>query len=107
MARQVCIKVGTTMVCMSSPLRDCSCDRNDKYPDPFRDVPATRDPDEVLNDIREVIATSLKPGGIDIGEQDAKAYALMACARLLYAPGVNVVSPFLIMAMEDAPTRAS
>ena len=102
MAREVCIKQGSTTVCTGSPLRDCSCDPKPDFRDPFLEIDETVD---IGRYIEAVVANGGK--GLTTEELDAKTHALRACARLLYAPGINVREPFVIMAMEPAPVGAS
>ena len=101
MAREVCIKQGTTTVCTGSALHDCSCNRKG-FVDPFLGVQETGDVLQYLSEVIRIGEAKLSPD-----ERDARTYALMACARLLYVPNINVTSPFVIMAMDPAPAGSS
>ena len=43
MARMVCITIGTKTYCSGSPIRDCSCTRDDTFKDAYRETPERLD----------------------------------------------------------------
>lgn len=109
-AREICMKVGTTIICTGSKIRDCSCNRNEKYEDPFTEVPDFPDRHALIGDISKVLETGephLEALGFDAATNKHRYYALAAIARLLFSSPAAITKPFIITAMEDAPQASA
>jgi hypothetical protein len=106
MARSVCIKIGNTMYCTASPIRDCSCDRKDGFRDPYPETPErVDDPKRALEDVSRILELWSKSG--DTAGAADKLYAISAITRLILTPGVDLAGPFVIMSLEDGDGAAS
>jgi hypothetical protein len=106
MARSVCIKVGGVTLCTGSPIKDCSCDRNVAFKDPYPETPeGVDDPKRALADISSVVEQWSRSAGAS-GRVD-KLYAISAITRLILSPGVDLAGPFVIMSLENGDEPAA
>jgi hypothetical protein len=107
MAREICIKTSSGMYCKSSPIRDCSCDRDPDFSDPFPELPVELgSPTSVLSDLETVIKRAAH--GTDPDELAERFRVLATIARLVMLPDVRIKEPFLIMSMDlGIPTGSS
>ncbi len=100
MAREVCIKVNGVTRCTGSPIRDCGCDRDASFKDPFSAGPERiAAPGALIEDITRVLETWARNGD-PVGAAD-KLYAISAITRLILSPGVSLQGPFVIMSMDN------
>ena len=106
MARQVCIRVGDVLYCTGSKIRDCSCDRQDDFNDPYPETPeGVDDARRTLADVSNVFDIWSKSG--DTSDRAAKFYAISAITRLILMPGVDLAGPFVIMSLQDGDESAA
>lgn len=106
MARMVCITIGTKTYCSGSPIRDCSCTRDDTFKDAYRETPERLDdPKQALQDIADVLEQWSRSG--DTAGRADKLYAISAITRLILTPGVDLAGPFVITSMENGAAAAT
>jgi hypothetical protein len=88
------------LVCVASPVRDCSCDRDESFKDPYPETPApSEDPKRALDDIAKVLELWSKSGDTAGGAD--KLHALSAITRLVLTKGVDLSLPFVISSLEN------
>jgi hypothetical protein len=100
MGRLVCVHVGPKVYCSGSPIRDCSCDRNPDYKDPYPEAPERfADSRDAVEDVTRIIEAWSRRG--DTTGLADKLYAISAITRLILTPGVDLSGPFIITSMEN------
>lgn len=84
-AREICIKMADgSQYCKRSPIRDCGCDRDPNFKDPFSEVPSTLDPASFIADFQEVLKVGIKElSPTDLAERLRLALVI---GRLLLLP---------------------
>lgn len=95
--REVCIKTGSVTYCKSSPIKDCSCERQEDFEDPFylKPEPETFDsPGMLLREVERVLGvwekSQRRSGDVE------KLLILWKITQLLMLKEVDSGEPFII-----------
>ena len=107
MAREICIKTPSGMYCKASPIKDCSCERDAGFEDPFSEVPeGMRTADSLVADVESVLKSATR---ITDPEEFAERLRVLATiTRLVMLPEVRIKEPFLIMSLDlGVPTGST
>jgi hypothetical protein len=100
-SRDICIKMADgSQFCKQSPIRDCGCDRNVSFVDPFPEVPVDLTPTRFMADIEQVLKLGMK--GLDQDDELEKLRTICVIARLVMCPK-NIRQNFIISSL-DLPT---
>jgi hypothetical protein len=101
MARDICIKLADgSQYCKRSPIRDCGCDRDPTFQDPFGEIPRDIDPSTFSTDLEKVL--SFRPKGADPASHAERLRLILVIARLIMLPK-DIDQAFVISALDFPP----
>ena len=100
---EICLKTRTNSYCSASPIRDCGCQSDPAFVDPFPPVALRLDNTEFVRDIQDVLHAA------GSGVPPEKLRIIAQIARLVLLEKVSVDECFVITALDcnHSPTGAT
>lgn len=100
-SRDICIKMADgSQFCKQSPIRDCGCDRDSAFQDPFKEIPTDLDLSAFAADLDAVLKVG--PKLADPASLPDRLRIILTIARLVMLPK-DINQSFIISSL-DLPT---